>query len=102
VKYGYPPQSLALIPELPFSSLGLKPGDQVIVSGESGAAAIDPPRAPPPTSARSAAPAPAARTPIRAPENLKSSSGPEHVEVEGGYLVHRVRYDSFQMCISGI
>ncbi len=32
VKTGYPPRPLTLVPELPFSSLGIKTGDQVIVS----------------------------------------------------------------------
>lgn len=32
VKTGYPPRSLTLIPELPFSSLGIIAGDQIIVS----------------------------------------------------------------------
>src|SRR5712671_2093234 len=43
VKVGYPPRSLtAVIPELPLSSLGLAPGDQLIVVQKSGSATPPP------------------------------------------------------------
>jgi hypothetical protein len=103
VKAGYPPRSLtAVIPELPLSSLGLAPGDQLIVNQKSGSAA-------PPTGVTSTAqslptnpralvnPAASLSTPSSnaaqaAPALSTTRSGsPDHVEVDGGYLVHRVR-----------
>ena len=36
VKGGYPPQPLTIIPELPVDSLGLKQGDQLVVTQKSG------------------------------------------------------------------
>jgi len=108
VKVGYPPRSLtAVIPELPLSSLGLAPGDQLIVNQKSGSAA------PPtgaitstaqslPTSQRtfvnpSAAsatlpePSPNAVQAAPALSTTTRNDGPDHVEVDGGYLIHRVR-----------
>jgi ubiquitin thioesterase OTU1 len=103
VKAGYPPRALTgVIPELPISSLGLAPGDQLIVNQKPGsavtqgatltpqpavpanphAAVISPhaPLPPPSSNPRPAATAPSAQ-----------SSGPDFVRTEGGYLVHRVR-----------
>ena len=100
MKSGYPPQSLTIIPELPLASLGLKRGEQLIVTQKSGthtaAASAAAPRTQPPASTiPSRGPgtgltASQARqpTPPRAPAT--SVSGPDYVETEGGYLVHRV------------
>jgi hypothetical protein len=103
VKAGYPPRSLtAVIPELPLSSLGLAPGDQLIVNRKSGSAA--PPTGVPstaqslPTSPRALVnPSASLSTPSSnaaqaAPAvSTTRDGGPDHVEVDGGYLVHRVR-----------
>ena len=90
VKTGYPPKSLTLIPELPVSSLGLSKGEQLIVNqngrgpstgptstrsatGTSGPGVVPQPSTPPSTTAR------------------PTTNEPDSVEVEGGYLMHRVR-----------
>lgn len=66
VKAGYPPRSLVILPDLPLSSLGIKPGDQIIV--------VQKPNPPP------QAPAPA------------RSTGPDYVQTDdGSFLIHRVR-----------
>ncbi len=104
VKAGYPPRALTgVIPELPISSLGLAPGDQLIVNQKSGSAA--PPGATP--TASSALPGnphatvvnphaslpPTSLNPRPATTTLSAvqSSGPDCVQTDGGYLVHRVR-----------
>ena len=105
VKAGYPPRALTgVIPELPISSLGLAPGDQIFVNQKSGSAApqgatptppsalfanphvtvVDPPASLPPSSLN---PRPAATTLPGV-----QSSGPDYVQADGGYLVHRVRF----------
>jgi len=98
VKVGYPPRSLtAVIPELPLSSLGLAPGDQLIVVQKSGSAA-----SPGVTSSAPSLPvdprivdAPASLPTLSSNPGRAASSagngGPDYVEVNGGYLVHRVR-----------
>ncbi len=97
VRTGYPTRSLTLIPELPVSSLGLQRGDQIIVN-EASAQSIQPisvesPPVPPASSQSGLASHP----PVRAP----TSSGPDFVEVDGSYLVHRVRSASIsKICIS--
>jgi hypothetical protein len=103
VKAGYPPRALtAVIPELPLSSLGLAPGDQLIVIQKSGSAAspgvtpraptlpsrphptaLNPPTSPPPSSSNARQVAAASSAPQR--------DGPDYVEAEGGYLIHWVR-----------
>lgn len=95
VKSGYPPQSLTAIPELPLDSLGLKPGEQLIVNAKPGG--------PGPSSAApiaSAPPSQTASTPIIPPPPQAAppaTSGPDSVEIDGGALVHRVRAS---LCIS--
>jgi ubiquitin thioesterase OTU1 len=89
VKAGYPPHSLELVPELPLSSLGLKPGDQVIVAVKPGSATI------PATSSLPAPAATSARNPIAKSTPIVSalstqSTKADHVATEGGVLVHRV------------
>lgn len=86
VKTGYPPRTLTLISELPVSSLGLKKGDQLIVSGSSTSSSIVGQTAP---TARRRQPSPSVpRTPL-SPLPLQSNH-PEHVEAVGGFLIHRV------------
>ena len=104
VKAGYPPRALTgVIPELPISSLGLAPGDQLIVNQKPGSAA--PPGATPTQS--SALPAnpnatvvnphtslpPSSSNPRPASTTLSAAqgSGPDFVRTDGGYLVHKVR-----------
>ena len=93
---------MTLIPELPLSSLGLKSGEQIIVSENPDTSSPAPfPSSP---SKTSSAPAPAPRSdnsssnsrpiaptpaPISPPTPTKSST-PDHVETSGGVLVHRV------------
>ncbi|TRM62601.1 hypothetical protein BD626DRAFT_548466 [Schizophyllum amplum] len=99
LKAGYPPRDLALIPELPVSSLGLASGEQIIVSetaGPSGGAA--------PSQAASAA-VPAS-TPASAPSAAvmpPSSNGPAHVEMaDGSFFIHRVVPDDNSCMFSAI
>lgn len=111
LKVGYPPRALtAVIPELPLSSLGLAPGDQLIVVQKSGSAAA---AAPTPSSSSSSSPANPAYTPaVGRPTTYTPSSNsnpltrqagaptrstaieddgrPDYVAVEGGYLIHRI------------
>ncbi|THG98631.1 hypothetical protein EW026_g3593 [Hermanssonia centrifuga] len=117
VKAGYPPHSLTLIPELPLESLGLKQGEQLIVTQKAEAsrepsssrsqpvaAASTNTRGPmtgliasqahepeTPAPARIAAPAPSSRGP-----------GPDYVEVDGGYLVHRIVPDDNSCLFSSV
>ncbi|KAH9980978.1 OTU-domain-containing protein [Lactifluus volemus] len=102
LKAGYPPRALtAVIPELPLSSLGLAPSDQLLVIQKSGSAAPpgvtpraptlpsqphatarNPPTSPPPSSSNARQVAAAPSAPQR--------DGPDYVEAEGGYLIHLV------------
>ncbi len=105
VKAGYPPRSLtAVIPELPLSSLGLAPGDQLIVVQKSGSAApsgVTSVAAPTGTSSSSSpvnptypghTPAAARPTPSSNPAPSKIEDvGPDYVSTDGGYLIHTVR-----------
>ncbi|KZS91067.1 OTU-domain-containing protein [Sistotremastrum niveocremeum HHB9708] len=114
LKLGYPPRSLTLVPELPITSLNLKPGDQLTVieskgSNAVGGGGISHSSKPMNTSGSSttqrgpsslvgAAPGanrkvPASAPPIRAPPPASakpSSSGPERVSIRSGTLIHRV------------
>jgi hypothetical protein len=86
VRTGYPPKPLALVPELPLASLGIRAGDQLIVSSSEAAA---------PTSAPAPAPAPARPVPSdRAPAAASKAApdGVEHVQTDSGVLIHRVRF----------
>lgn len=121
VKVGYPPKALtAVIPELPLSSLGLAPGDQLIVVQKSGSAASA--AAPTLSSSSPANPAYPGHTPAAArpthtpslnsnpnprqvggaptlPTTIKDDGRPDYVTMDGGYLIHRVRVPSFN-CIA--
>ncbi|KIY67551.1 OTU-domain-containing protein [Cylindrobasidium torrendii FP15055 ss-10] len=84
LKSGYPPTSLAVIPDLPVSSLGLKGGDQIIVSEDSSRAPAVAPPSPP-----VAAPAPSIGGLL--PQVMpKEEGGPAYVETDGSFLIHRV------------
>lgn len=94
VKSGYPPQPLTLIPELPLSSLGLRSGDQIIVSASAEANVTRSGPASPPNQ-RSAPPPSAQKRSDPAPGNPKSAPQPsggqaDHVQTDGGVLIHRV------------
>jgi ubiquitin thioesterase OTU1 len=109
VKTGYPPRALtAVIPELPLSSLGLAPADQLIVVQKSGSAAAPTP------STLSSSPVNPGHTPAAARSTHTPSSNsnprqvvapalsttieddgrPDYVTADGGYLIHRVRVPS--------
>lgn len=80
VKTGYPPRALTLVPELPLQSLGIQRGDQIIVTE---AAAAESP-APLPTSL-----GPQLQTIAPRPTS-SPSSGPDHVQLDGSFLIHRI------------
>ncbi|KAE9409557.1 OTU-domain-containing protein [Gymnopus androsaceus JB14] len=99
LKTGYPPKSLALVPELPVSSLGIKGGDQLIVGeGAEPASRVNPKPVTSPNVERrplTSAPiassaAPAQRSVRTAPPPSASSDGPVHVPIDGSVLIHRV------------
>ncbi|KAG7447953.1 OTU-domain-containing protein [Guyanagaster necrorhizus] len=103
LKHGYPPQSLALIGELPISSLGLTRGDQLIVSEEPGHAP-DPPR-PSPSANLAFRPATSARIasiPAIPASSLAAANTSEHVPTEGGVLIHRVVPDDNSCLFSSV
>ena len=91
VKAGYPPRALTIVPELPFDSLGLQRGDQIFVSEvpnpDTHIPSVQPPLGPvsrptqPPT-----LPPPSTRFQFIPQE----PSGPDHVVVDGSFLIHRV------------
>ena len=106
VKAGYPPRALtAVIPELPISSLGLAPGDQLFVNQKSGSAAplgVTPTPGPPsalPANPHATVVNPQASLPpsssnprpVAATLSAVQSSDPDFVQTDGGYLVHRAR-----------
>ncbi|KAF9792054.1 hypothetical protein BJ322DRAFT_1206742 [Thelephora terrestris] len=101
VKAGYPPKGLTLIPELPISSLGLSKGEQLIVNQNSGGQSTRS------TPARSAA---AVSTTGEVPQPNSQPSGPvqptknepDSIEVEGGYLVHRIVPDDNSCLFSSV
>ncbi|KAI9443667.1 OTU-domain-containing protein [Lactarius psammicola] len=102
LKAGYPPRTLTgVIPELPISSLGLAPGDQLIVNQKSGSAA--PPGATPTASSallanphatvgnRPASLPPSSNPrPAAATLSAAQTGGPDFVQTDGGYLIHRI------------
>ncbi|KAJ7343289.1 hypothetical protein DFH08DRAFT_872265 [Mycena albidolilacea] len=124
LKSGYPPRTLTIVPELPMSSLGLAPGEQIIVSeiaedsgiartashaasspflnptsssssrGAPAAASVPSSRAPP--ASPPSRPTPATRAPTTA------SSGPDAVETDGSFLVHRVVPDDNACLFSSV
>lgn len=93
VKSGYPPRALTIIPELPFDSLGLQRGDQIIVSEvpnpDTHIPSVQPPAPVGPVS-RPTQPPPLPAANTRPPPRSQEPSGPDHVEVDGSFLIHRV------------
>lgn len=115
LKAGYPPRTLtAVIPELPLSSLGLAPGEQLLVTQKSGTAAAAPSTsstygaAPPVPSRASLSANPQAQTvdpPASQPRpgaSAASSPQPDYVETVGGYLIHRIVPDDNSCLFSSI
>ncbi|KAG6918114.1 hypothetical protein DXG01_016301 [Tephrocybe rancida] len=118
LKAGYPPHGLTLIPELPIESLGLKPGEQIIVSELPDTTASS--AAPYPISNRSttspvspgrprpfgSSPPAAARSPGSAPASRSSAvpslDGPDYVETDGGVLIHRIVPDDNSCLFSAV
>ncbi|KIM62161.1 hypothetical protein SCLCIDRAFT_120261 [Scleroderma citrinum Foug A] len=96
IRSGYPPQTLTTIPALPLSSLGLKPGEQIIVNQK-----ISPPtgtysQPSIPIQATSGA-SPASRWAAAPP-----TTGPAAVETPSGVLVHRVVPDDNSCLFSSV
>ncbi|KAJ7199307.1 hypothetical protein C8J57DRAFT_1415997 [Mycena rebaudengoi] len=126
LKSGYPPRTLTIVPELPLSSLGLKAGEQIIVSevAESSGVARSTNNKPPsssssssspflsptaaaPTSGSRAAPAAASAREPAAPSRAvvtppARASGPTAVETDGSFLVHRVVPDDNSCLFSSV
>ncbi|KAG0699640.1 hypothetical protein DFH29DRAFT_935692 [Suillus ampliporus] len=100
IRSGYPPHSLTTIPELPLSSLGLKPGDQVIVNqnASSPAGAPPSPKAKPVTSQ----PPQASLSQPNSSRLAPSGSGPDYVDTPNGVLVHRIVPDDNSCLFSSI
>jgi len=118
LKTGYPPRALTIVPELPLASLGLKSGEQIIVSESTESPTYTPSQAPP---ARATVPSSPSRTTSTRSSTLSSigtsnraaaapapqqpttnSSGPDYVEVEGGVLVHRIVPDDNSCLFSSV
>ncbi|KAJ6623496.1 hypothetical protein B0H10DRAFT_796931 [Mycena sp. CBHHK59/15] len=114
LKSGYPPRILMIVPELPVSSLGLKAGEQIIVSevaeqasgvarspnklSSSSSPFLDPT---PNSSSRTFNAVPAApRTPTTPP--VSASRSPDAVETDGSFLVHRVVPDDNSCLFSSV
>ncbi|KAF8643845.1 hypothetical protein AX16_008862 [Volvariella volvacea WC 439] len=100
LKAGYPPQPLTVIPELPLSSLGLKSGEQIIVSESSDRSASSLVAQPPVSSAAIQPPASSHSQPP-AP-TLSRPAGPDFVETDTGFLVHRVVPDDNSCLFSAV
>lgn len=110
LKAGYPPKVLTIVPELPITSLGLNPGEQIIVSE------LQVPAAP---SARSA-PVTQSSLPSRndllhtrpspgytpsAPASIPPASAPpglDYVDTDGGVLIHRIVPDDNSCLFSAV
>ncbi|KJA27468.1 hypothetical protein HYPSUDRAFT_35361 [Hypholoma sublateritium FD-334 SS-4] len=112
LKSGYPPRALTLVPELPVQSLGLLKGDQLIVNESTGfgsSAAAAPQRVQP--LAQSASPnvqprpspaPPGSASAQTTATGLQPSPGPDHVELDGGFLVHRIVPDDNSCLFSSV
>ncbi|KAF8637360.1 hypothetical protein AX17_002859 [Amanita inopinata Kibby_2008] len=101
LKVGYPPRTLAAVPQLPISSLGITSGDQIIVNESA-----DPTM---PTSDTNPLPSlqtsnfSTGLTPSgQIPSPTAASHRPDHVETEGGVLIHRVVPDDNSCLFSAI
>ncbi|OCH85689.1 hypothetical protein OBBRIDRAFT_739490 [Obba rivulosa] len=98
LKAGYPPQPLTLVPELPVSSLGLAPGEQLVLTQRAPAAPAPSAAAPPSAPMTGLT---ASQVPPRAPPPARA--GPDWVEMpDGSYLVHRVVPDDNSCLFSSV
>ncbi|KAG2020033.1 hypothetical protein CC2G_005418 [Coprinopsis cinerea AmutBmut pab1-1] len=104
LKSGYPPRSLTLVPELPISSLDLKSGEQLIVQGavESSARGTSAAASPPPRAAAAVPTSPPRQSQTASINGPSKKSGPETVQVDGGYLIHRVVPDDNSCLFSSL
>ncbi|KAJ7724455.1 hypothetical protein DFH07DRAFT_264015 [Mycena maculata] len=119
LKSGYPPRTLTIVPELPMSSLGLSPGEQIIVSEIAEISGVSRSNKPPssspflspmsnPSSSSSAASsAPSSRsapgpTPAAFTPPASASGSPDAVETDGSFLVHRVVPDDNSCLFSAV
>ncbi|KAI0819116.1 OTU-domain-containing protein [Irpex lacteus] len=106
LKAGYPPHGLTLVPELSIESLGLKQGEQLIVTQKAESSHV--PRPAPTSEARSAASPAGPMTGLTASQVRDSvspspgPSGPDYVPTEGGYLVHRIVPDDNSCLFSSV
>ncbi|KAI6045728.1 hypothetical protein EDC04DRAFT_3104352 [Pisolithus marmoratus] len=99
IKSGYPPQTLTVIPELSLSSLGLRPGEQIIVNQRAIATTAQPPAAGRTTVPISQSLSP----PVPQPVSVSSSTTPAFVETsESSVLVHRVVPDDNSCLFSSV
>ncbi|KAG1754635.1 hypothetical protein EDB19DRAFT_1902765 [Suillus lakei] len=100
LRSGYPPRSLTVIPELPLSSLGLKPGDQVIVNQS---VVSSPTRtAPPKAEPVSSQPPQSSLSQPNSSRLAPGKSGPDYVDTPNGVLVHRIVPDDNSCLFSSI
>lgn len=95
LKAGYPPRSLTLIPELPVSSLGLEKGDQIIANEVSNSVLSG-------DTSQGVGPSPVATRSTKPPGSVSKISGPDSVEVEGSFLIHRVVPDDNSCLFSSV
>ncbi|KAF8798157.1 OTU-domain-containing protein [Phlegmacium glaucopus] len=96
LKSGYPPRALTIVPELPFNSLGLQRGDQIIVS-EVPVLPNSDTRIRPPSGPVSGPTQPPLPAPI-----LQPTSGPDYIKVDGSFLIHRVVPDDNSCLFSSV
>jgi len=111
LKSGYPPRTLAIVPELPLSSLGLQAGEQLIVSENpdlsrkpaSASSVVNVPTSttssrPPPSAARSST----LNAATSVPAQPSAPGVPDHVETGGGVLLHRIVPDDNSCLFSSV
>ncbi|KAF8511946.1 OTU-domain-containing protein [Hysterangium stoloniferum] len=101
LKAGYPPQPLTAIPQLPLSSLGLKRGEQLLVTQASGGGISHAPQS------TVTSPSPGLNPPNISSQqpitqHRKQGLGDEYVQTDGGVLVHRVVPDDNSCLFSSI
>lgn len=101
LRSGYPPRSLTIIPELPLSSLGLKPGDQVIVNQNISSSVRAPP-SPPKVKPVSPQSPQSSLSQSNSSRLAPRSSGPDYVDTPNGVLVHRIVPDDNSCLFSSI
>lgn len=105
VKAGYPPKSLPLTYEAILTELGLKAGEQIIVTQRPGGTPIAPSAQPSAPAKVKALPAPVAEPPstrYSRPQSDYSDGGPDYVSLDAGVLVHRIIPDDNSCLFSSI